>query len=659
MDAAVINAGTIAAARLDAEVVKSKLIDATFINAADIFAQNSITSASGIFGTMDASVINAGTIAAARLDAETVKAKLIDASLINAVDILAGNSITATNGIIGSLDAGVITAGTLSAARIGAKSITTDKLVITSTDNLIIEADFTNGGSSWGLGPAYKWIMPDRGRGGLPALRFVGTTSEIICFNQPNKFKTEAKNRFQAHISVRSTDPLAIGKVKLMLRCYPETGSPIDIVAVQNQAALTANTWTTLTGVCPELPSGTMFLEAFLSVTNPTDTTWTEVDFVSLTRASDATLIVDGSIVGTKIHGDAINGMTITGATIQTAATGARVVLDAGGLNAYDINGVNYLQAEDTGLTMVGTIVAKGETDEQNPRPMKALLGNYKIGNMPTYNQAGLHFIREDLDGTETWQPRIVSHLGEDIFIESAWPAGQTHSASYIHVEYDRIQLWSAGIDGVGMETGNAQMSVRDEFIYLSSLDYTIRDQQLGYDYKIEPDVLPQKAASGTERNDKFYNDPLPGASVVRTDIGGITQRYIDGQWSGFAGSVAYATIGGGYKNYGAGYPTAHGYMGPDGRSYLGGMIGITSTGSVTITGGIFYTICTLPASCRPPYTVIFKQAHSSWLPADTLVYVFPDGNVQYLVRTTLTLTNGANQFWISLEGISWRNSNC
>ncbi len=405
-----ITAGTVAADRLSANTIRAKLIEADYISAVDIFAQNSITSASGIFGEMNASVINAGTIAADRLDAETVKAKLIEASLINAVDIIAQNSITATNGIIGSLDVSKVTAGTMSGSFITAKTITTDRLVITSTDNLVVEADFKNNGSSWALG-ANNTINATAGRGVLPAMRFTGTVSQIFSGNLVNRVSVGTEDRFRASLYVKSDAALAADTVQIRLRCYTTATAYTDITAATN-VLLVANTWTNVSGISPALPAGTIAIEVFLAVTNNATGTITDIDYVAVTRAADGKLVVDG----------AMDAKSITGATIKTAASGARVLLDTTGIYGYDSLGVNYLSGTAAGLSLTGQLKAHGVTDDDiNPEPMTIVTGNLDMPDT-SWDPIGIHFVRDGWQlGTYVYvPPRMFSFDGTDLQLQSA-----------------------------------------------------------------------------------------------------------------------------------------------------------------------------------------------------------------------------------------------
>jgi hypothetical protein len=217
----------------------------------------------------------------------------------------------------GTIDAGVITAGTLTSAQIKSKSILADDLVISSSDNLIVEADFGNGGASWGSG-TNPLIMPTAGRASLPALRWVGSTAAVTSYNLANKIAVEDTNRYRAAFWVKSDGVLAAGRVSLNLKCYIPGGTT-NIVAVQN-ADLVANTWTSVQGMVPVLPAGTYAIEVFLSVQNDTTFRLTDIDYVSLTRAMDGKLVVDGSITAASIAASSIGAQHLMAQSITASA---------------------------------------------------------------------------------------------------------------------------------------------------------------------------------------------------------------------------------------------------------------------------------------------------------------------------------------------------
>ncbi|UDL16782.1 minor tail protein [Arthrobacter phage Atuin] len=317
-------------------------------------------------------------------------------------NMIVDGAITTDHMTSGTINGGVISAGSLTSVQIKAKSIQTDDLVITSTDNLITEADFGNNGSSWDLTPAYKFIMPDRGRGSLPALRIVGGTVEVKALNLNNKIPVDPTNRYRAAISVRSTEALAAGKVKMYLRTYTTAVSSTDVEVMSNSTPLVANTWTNVTKIIPALAPDVVAVEVILSAQNSDSLTWTEIDYVSLTRAMDASLVVDGSITAGKIDAGAVNATHIAaGAITASAISTSALWSDSSWLG---VAGASQLTLKSTG-TPVSAIYTY--TDENGANPSTGVLWNTPE---TAVSPAGIHIynIMRDNAGIERDRKPIV-----------------------------------------------------------------------------------------------------------------------------------------------------------------------------------------------------------------------------------------------------------
>ena len=580
---------------------------------------------------------------------------------------------------LGTLDGGVLSAGSVKALQVGAKAITADKLVITSTDNLVQEGTFNASGVSWEL-PANFAINATAGRNSTPAMVITNTAALQTSYNavgNPTKVPIEVQSNGGAAYRVigwvNSSASVAASGAYISVRFLSSTGST-SVSSVYAPGTLAADTWTEISGLVVA-PANTISIAVAINSAAALSTGTLKWDMVSVTRASTGSLIVDG----------AIDGKTITGATIRTADPalgGARVVMDSTGLKAWDANNKQYLTADGTGLTMVGTVISDGMTEEQTPRPIKSIMGN-SLEGFAGLEPVGLHFKRGDRVEPQNF-PRIISSKGDALELRSGQdPLGETGPTieSYLNLFYNGAYLLSPLQVQVGTTNtpGNPTGSLRihngdgwtaPQFNLKSDnanidlntpLSVNVYPGMSGAlevhgDFKVNGIHQLYPVASGAER------DSLPrsveGATVVRTDLGGIKQHYIDGKWTGFSGSVAYVTTQNGYNNYSRGYPTTHAYLGPDGRTYLGGMFGITSTGSVTINGLTSYTMGTLPVGYRPAYPLQLTTASSHDLGA-CQVSIGTDGAIQYRLAASKTLANGNTQFWISLEGISWRNANC
>lgn len=253
-------------------------------------------------------------------------------------DLIVDGAITGDKITAGAIDASKLSANSVTASAVASKSITADKLIISSTNNILIEPDFGLNGISW-TSNANISINATAGRGSTPALRVTGTASAVNIYNLvakgpdvTNKIAVDSDNRFRASFWVKSTEALPVNAVKIAYRRYTTGTAQTAQTMVGNDAVLVPNTWTQFQAISPALGSTVIACDFYIIVDNLTSGGITDIDAVSVTRASDGKLVVDG----------AIDGMTITGALIQTSntpATGSAargVKLDVLGLRAYN-----------------------------------------------------------------------------------------------------------------------------------------------------------------------------------------------------------------------------------------------------------------------------------------------------------------------------------
>lgn len=328
LDAAKITTGTLDANRIGADTITSLHIASGTITATEMVA-GTITAASGIIA--DAAITTAKIADLAVTDAKisTLNAGKITAGTLDAARIGA-NTITTSHLSSGNIDASVLTAGTITAPKIASKTITSDKLVITSTDNLVVEADFSNNGSSWGVLNSNKLISPTAGRGSLPALRVTGTTAMQTITNLVNKVTVGSEDRFRGSMYIKSSAAAASGTVKLRMNAYTTATSSTPVTIAQSPS-LTAGTWTLMEGYSPALPVNTIAVEFFIEATNAATDTTLDIDYVAVTRAADGKLIVDGAI-----DGKTITGATIIGGEVRTTEQAGSIAARMGPTSVYD-----------------------------------------------------------------------------------------------------------------------------------------------------------------------------------------------------------------------------------------------------------------------------------------------------------------------------------
>lgn len=124
-------------------------------------------------------------------------------------DTTSGNVWTAqtlTNTTIANLDAGKISTGFLDAARIGAKTISTEKLFIGSTDNLVDDPNFASLGTTntvWGATSANIVADATGGRGGGTSLKLVlnGTERSVTSASQWKGAQPNAEYRMSMWVN--------------------------------------------------------------------------------------------------------------------------------------------------------------------------------------------------------------------------------------------------------------------------------------------------------------------------------------------------------------------------------------------------------------------------------------------------------------------------
>lgn len=218
--------------------------------------------------------------------------------------LIVDGSITSDSIATGQINSGHIVSGSIKSVHIASKSITTDKMVITSSDNMIIEPDFSNGGYSWQTKAGITFV-PDGGRNGA-SIRFTESTGVLSTLNVLNRLPVSDNDRFRMQMWYRTSAAQSSGRLSFMIRCFSTATAYVDIFGIRNTANTTVNTWTLLEGQSPTLPLGTIAVEFYLRVQNSATTVITDLDYVSVTRANDASLIVDGAITASKLETDLV-----------------------------------------------------------------------------------------------------------------------------------------------------------------------------------------------------------------------------------------------------------------------------------------------------------------------------------------------------------------
>lgn len=404
LDAGKITAGFISAARLQATDIQTKFLSAGTVSASALITPGSITAASGVIGSLDAGSITSGTVATTRLDAAGIRAAIINVGKITANDMVAG-TITAASGIIADINADKITSGTINATYVA----------IGSGSNALSDPGFnstqiTNARTALSSGGTAGWTIAN------------GTSTS---FRQATRTTTSANDNFNyivdtnTYANAGQMIPVVAGQVwvfKVDTTTDISAGVRFNLHTVKADATVafaSASPYNTASGqrtitYTYTVPAGVTGIMIGLAC-NTTGVVWTVHGnaFVGMQTTGD--LLVNG----------AIDGKTITGATIQTATSGARVVMDTSGLNIYDAFGSNYLSASNSGLTATGSFIsnfATGDVVNGVSKLQTISIAPIKV-NTGTFRTAGILFDTNTKSGQVA--PTIYSSDGDFIMISS------------------------------------------------------------------------------------------------------------------------------------------------------------------------------------------------------------------------------------------------
>ena len=301
-----------------------------------------------------------------------VQTQFLKATLVSAHVLIADQTITtdiiAGHGLFGTMDAAVLNAGTISADRIAANSITTDKMLIADLTNFCNEPLFDNGGKSWTdpqslLTAAGGTNAPVRltvaANGGVPSMNADGVTVNhndgwvyaatgiggvgYTIANTRTLDVTEI-DQFYGELWVRRTTSATTGKVTLALNvtCGPNntvTTKPIGSYTFRTSDPV--NKWFLITGFIqppdppkppptkqggpgipawdPQcLPDGA-FLARPVILMDATLIAGYKVQFTGarVQRKQHSQLVVDGSITASSLAAQTITGAEIAAGTVS------------------------------------------------------------------------------------------------------------------------------------------------------------------------------------------------------------------------------------------------------------------------------------------------------------------------------------------------------
>jgi hypothetical protein len=269
-----------------------------------------------------------------------------------------------TNAKISSLDAGKITTGTLDADRISANSITVEKLTIGSFDNLMYDPSFAQGGKSWSL-PTSSLIVPGAGRGAQDPALVLSHTNFTQTVQQAPGFKTISSGA--SYLFTVWMKASVKAQVTLGVTWRRESG--VNAYATITPDSLVPGVWTKVSRIV-QAPQDAVDANFYVEVGANRPAGLYTLDFISVTRASNGELIVDGSITTGKLTSNSVTANEIAAGSITAdkiqagSITAGKIAADAITANTIQAGAITAAKIAADAVT-ANTIAANAITTQK------------------------------------------------------------------------------------------------------------------------------------------------------------------------------------------------------------------------------------------------------------------------------------------------------
>lgn len=261
---------------------------------------------------------------------------------------------TIDNAVIANLDAAKIVTGFLDAARLNARSITAEKMVLGNFENLFPNGSFTQGLSGWSASSSaiFEATTVTNGPQGAtaavariaPSTADQGVTSTQYPLNGVTGTPYTPGATYAFRMVARKVSGTA-GSIRIRVGLHGDGQSNSWIVVPGTDllaSSAIAGQWVTLTGMYTAPSSGNPRdkMSALIHMTGAAGSVF-EVAEVSMRIAADAQLIVDGAVTADKIAANSVTAVhmvagTITAASgiLANASVGSAQIADAAVTNA-------------------------------------------------------------------------------------------------------------------------------------------------------------------------------------------------------------------------------------------------------------------------------------------------------------------------------------
>jgi predicted phage tail protein len=388
-----IAAGTITATQIAADTITASQIAANAITATEL-AANAVIAGKIAAGTIVAADIAATTITAAKIVAGTITTAEIAAGTIVASDIAAGTitaneiaatTITAAKIVSGTITTTQIAAGTITAANIAADTITASRMVVTDTSNMVNDAEFNEAigtNNSWSLGSAgaVTLVTSDALVTALQGSKVakitgLGLADPTIRWNYIDsnyaRIPVEPGKPYFCSVDYAVTAGFN-GSIYADLRFLNSAGTDAGYDTLGTAANYHSSAaGSTITGTFSEIivaPATAVVVIYRLIVDWNTDFATRDKGGTAgftrprMRRAANGELIVDGTIVATKIAADTITATQIAAGAIAASELAANAVIAgkiaAGTIVAADIAATTITAAKIVAGTITTTEIA-------------------------------------------------------------------------------------------------------------------------------------------------------------------------------------------------------------------------------------------------------------------------------------------------------------
>lgn len=343
--------------------------------------------------------------------------RAMDASLvvdgaITAAKLAAG-SIAADSAAITSLDAAKITVGTLDTARLQARSITADKLTLMATDNICEDPDFSMPGTVWTSPTSYRAYQTTGGRAGGSCLVLIGDGAAHTTSYANGRTRVAAGQRYRAGCYLYAETAIPAGAFFLWIGLNNAAGVGTQSAGVVNPEMTAGQRIHIVTPVGTTLEDTYSIRPILQANASLAAGMRVRVDGVSLTRAMDATLVVDGAITTAKLNAlavttDKLAANAVTADKVSAGAITAEHITADAITSKHTITGatVQTHSSPTTGTKMNSAgiqILSGGSFTAEDP----STGGAVQISPQLFFDRPG---IKLDTGSSGQLQPTIASH---------------------------------------------------------------------------------------------------------------------------------------------------------------------------------------------------------------------------------------------------------